>query len=63
MCMLAEFHGQIVYILVKIEFPSNQALKEQVNEKQTYHHLQLKFKCELYKIIYGQPQNTLTKFT
>jgi hypothetical protein len=63
MCMLLEFHGQFVYILVRIEFPSNQALKEQVNEKQTYHHLQLKFKCELYKIIYGQPQNTLTKFT
>jgi hypothetical protein len=33
MCMLVEFHGQFVYILVRIEFPSNQALKEQVNEK------------------------------
>jgi hypothetical protein len=32
MCMLVEFHGQFVYILVRIEFPSNQALKEQVDE-------------------------------
>jgi hypothetical protein len=46
-----------------LNFPSNQALKEQVNEKQTYHHLQLKFKFELYKIISRQPQNTLMKFT
>jgi hypothetical protein len=46
-----------------LNFPSNRALKEQVNEKQTYHHLQLKFKFEFYKIISGQPQNTLMKFT
>jgi hypothetical protein len=32
--MLVKFHGQFVYILVRIEFSSNRALKEQVKEKQ-----------------------------
>jgi hypothetical protein len=63
MCMRVKFHGQFVYILIRIEFPRNRALKEQVKEKQTYHHLQLKFKLEIYKIMCGQPQNTLVKFT
>jgi hypothetical protein len=61
--MLLKFHGQFAFILVRIEFPSNQALKEQVKEKQTYLHLQLKFKLGIYKIISGQPQNILVKFT
>jgi hypothetical protein len=56
-------HGQLVYNLASIEFPSNGALKEQVKEKQTYHHLQLKVKLEIHKTISGQPQNTLVKFT
>jgi hypothetical protein len=61
--MLLKFHGQFAFILVSIEFPSNQALKEQVKEKQTYLHLQLNFKLGIYKIISGQPQNILVKFT
>jgi hypothetical protein len=61
--MLVKFHGQLVYTLVSIEFPSNGALKEQVKEKPTYHHLQLKVRLEIYKTISGQPQNTLVKFT
>jgi hypothetical protein len=44
MCTVVKFHVQFVYILVRIEIPSNRALKEQVKEKQTYHHIQLKFK-------------------
>jgi hypothetical protein len=63
MCTLVKFRVQFVYILVRIEIPSNRALKEQVKEKQTYHHLQLKFKLEIYKTISEQPQNTLVKFT
>jgi hypothetical protein len=63
MCTLVKFRGQFVYILVRFEIPSDRALKEQVKEKQTYHHLQLKFKLEIYKTISGQPQNTLVKFT
>jgi uncharacterized pyridoxamine 5'-phosphate oxidase family protein len=57
MCMLVKFHEQFVYILVRIEFPSNWALKEQVMENRP------KFKPEIYKIISGQPQNALVKFT
>jgi hypothetical protein len=53
--MLVKCHGQFVYILIRIEIPSNRALKEQVKEKQTYHHLLLKFKLEIYKTISGQP--------
>jgi hypothetical protein len=30
---LVKFRGQFVYILVRIEFPSNWAVKEQVKEK------------------------------
>jgi hypothetical protein len=63
MCTLVKFRGRLVYILVRIEIPSNRALKEQVKEKQTYHHLQLKFKLEIYKTVSGQPQNTLVKLT
>jgi hypothetical protein len=61
--MLVKFHGPLVYTLVSIEFPSNGALKEQVKEKQTYHHLLLKVRLEIYKTISGQPQNILVKFT
>jgi hypothetical protein len=35
----------------------------QIKEKQTYLHLQLKFKLGIYKTISGQPQITLVKFT
>jgi hypothetical protein len=63
MCMLVKFRGQFVYVFVRIEFPNKWALKEQVKEKQTYHHRQLKFKLEIYKTISGQPQNTLVKLT
>jgi hypothetical protein len=62
-CVLVKFHGQFVYIFARIEIPSNRALKEQIKEKRTYLHLQLKFKLEIYKTISGQPQNTLVKFT
>jgi hypothetical protein len=46
MCMLVKFHGQFVYILVRIEFPSNWALKEQVKENRpiTIYNLNSSFK-------------------
>jgi hypothetical protein len=34
-----------------------------IHEKQTYFHLQLKFKLGIHQIISGQPQITLGKFT
>jgi hypothetical protein len=49
--MLVKFCGQLVYIFASIEIPSNRALKEQIKEKQTYLHLQFKFKLEIYKTI------------
>jgi hypothetical protein len=51
--MLVKFRGQFVCIFARIEIPSNRALKEQIKEKQTYLHLQLKFKLEIYKTIFG----------
>jgi hypothetical protein len=53
MCMLVKFRGQFVSIFARIEVPSNRALKEQIKEKQTCLHLQLKLKLEIYKTISG----------
>jgi hypothetical protein len=60
---LVKFRGQFVYILVRIEFPSNWAVKEQVKENRPITIYSLKFKLEIYKTISGQLQNTLMKFT
>jgi hypothetical protein len=63
MCLLVKVRGQFVYVLVRINFLSNQTRMSRIMENQTSLHVQLKLKLEIYKTVSRQPQNTLIKFT
>jgi hypothetical protein len=56
MCTLVKFCGQFVYTFARIGIPSNRGLKEQIKEKQTYHHLQLNSSLIFIKPLLNSPK-------